>query len=68
MLDAFVAFWELNSDRQIGFSKVPGPIPFVSIASYAAIYGIDGDFALFHYFVKECDREFLDYMTEKAGK
>lgn len=67
MLDAFTAFWELTTDRSIGMSKVPGPIPFTSVASYADHYNIS-DFAAFHFFVKECDKEFMKFMSEKAGK
>lgn len=35
------AFWELSSDRQIGFGV--GPIPAGSIARYAEMFGYDLD-------------------------
>ena len=35
---AWRAFWELSSDRSVGFGV--GPIPFTAIARYADRYGV----------------------------
>lgn len=58
------AFWELSTDRQIGF--VTGPIPSKSIREYADYLGLDrGESVRFRSVIRAMDKEFLDVSTPK---
>lgn len=59
------AFWDLSSDRQVGFSA--GPIMWASLDAYARRHRING--AIFNRFVsllRKMDREFLKVSAEMA--
>lgn len=60
------AFWEISSDRQIGFGVV-GPIHFTSRDRYATRYGIDGvdEFDRFSALIRAMDDVFLERMNRK---
>jgi hypothetical protein len=59
------AFWELGSDRAIGFAA--GPIPFTAIDAYAARYGIDDidQFDRFRALIRAMECERADYQEER---
>jgi len=59
------AFWELNSDRQIGMGL--GPIPFTSIDRYALRHSIAGDdFDFFQKMIRAMDRVFIEHAKGNA--
>jgi len=53
------AFFELSTDRQLGFSE--GPIPFTALDAYARRIGIDGldEFMQLRRLIRALDREYL---------
>jgi len=58
------AFFDLTSERQIGFAE--GPIPFFAIVNYARLLDCDAeDFADLLYFIREMDSEYLSFRAKK---
>lgn len=59
------AFWELGSDRAIGFAA--GPIPFTAIDAYAVRYGIEDidQFDRFRALIRAMEGERADYQEER---
>lgn len=66
LLPVWKAFWEISSDRQIGFGVV-GPIHFTSRDRYATRYGIDGidEFDRFTALILAMDDVFMERMNRK---
>ena len=62
-----IAFYELSSDRLIGFGE--GHIPLTSIFSYANFYQLDRDETEdLIYFIKYLDVVYLKTQNKKYGK
>lgn len=61
----YVAFWELSTDRQIGFGI--GPLPWSAIDRYAGRFGIDDpdEFDRFKRLMRAMDRAFLGWRGEQ---
>lgn len=59
--DILGAFWELSSDRPVGFGL--GQIPSTAIERYATRNGIDDldDYTLFAKLIRVCDAAFLKH-------
>lgn len=56
------AFWELSTDRQVGFAT--GPIPSASIDRRTA--GMDADeAAMFRYCIREMDKAFMKAIRDE---
>lgn len=53
------AFFELSTDRQLGFSE--GPIPFTAIDAYARRVGVDGldEFMQLRRLIRALDAQYL---------
>jgi hypothetical protein len=63
----FQAFWDLNSDRNVGMSL--GPIPWSSIQTYGLSKGLECDMIeLLHVVIRSMDELFLRYMNEEQEK
>ena len=60
------AFWFLSSERHIGFAS--GPIPILSIESWADRYVDPGERSLFRRLVLKMDTTFLEWCAEKTQK
>lgn len=63
----YVAFFDLHSCRQIGFSA--GPIPWTAIRDYANEHNIFGDQRedLFYY-VQMMDKAYLEWQSKEADR
>lgn len=60
----FTAFWDLNSERQMGWGV--GPIPFTSILEYADRHGIYGEqLDDLVFYVKAMDSAYLEREAKK---
>ena len=59
------SFWDLDSERQVGFGV--GRIPWIAIAEYAQAHDFDAEQVedLF-YFTKEMDDAFLKYQAKES--
>lgn len=65
----WTAFWELTTDRQLGFG-VEGRIPSTSIRAYAADHGFD-DPDLYRWFlaiIREMDAEYLGMRVPRQSQ
>lgn len=69
----YVAFWALSSCRALGMSV--GPIPWVSIDSYARRHGFDTNlesYDAFVFLIQDMDSVFMDHAAkqqkQRAGK
>jgi hypothetical protein len=61
------AFWELSTDRQVGFGE--GPIPWSSVARFADREGSCGiGFADFLHIIRALDRAYLQHRAEERDK
>lgn len=61
------AFWDLNTERAIGFSI--GPIPWKSIVEYATWSQLADDVArTFVYTMREMDSAYLKHVADKQEK
>lgn len=57
-------FWDLNSERAIGFTA--GPIPLSKVHEIAERHGLDSEnTALLLQAVREMDREYLKWLHKK---
>jgi hypothetical protein len=61
----WAAFWDLTTDRQIGFAT--GPIPWSAIDRYAARYRIP-DFDRFSELIRAMDATYLEHIEEERQK
>lgn len=66
LLFAYRAFYELTTDRAVGFAV--GPIPFAAIDAYARRYGVDDrdEFDRLRDLVRAADEAYLAEMTRRA--
>lgn len=61
------AFYELGTDRPIGFG--PGPIPGSAIREFALWYGVSPDeYDDFNYLIRELDGEWLKWAAKQVER
>jgi len=61
------AFWELSTERQIGFSV--GPIPMSKIEEKGSRHGFDEvTKRIFRRVIRELDTAYLDWLTKEREK
>lgn len=61
------AFWELSTERQIGFSA--GPIPVSAIEKKGAKHGFDDvTMIIFKHVIRELDIAYLDWLNQEREK
>lgn len=63
----YSAFWELNTDRQVGMGL--GPIPYSSIRNYCKDRGLGGDQSdNMMRLLRKMDSEFIKFQEKQAKK
>jgi hypothetical protein len=61
------AFWQLSTERQIGFSV--GPIPVSKIEEFGEKRGYDPiTLDIFRHLIREVDAAYLDWLTKEREK
>jgi hypothetical protein len=64
LLFYYDAFWELDSERQLGMAA--GPIPWSAIMLYADAYVLDSYMSeLLLFFIRAMDRTYLKYQADQ---
>ena len=63
----FKAFWDLSTERQIGYTL--GPIPASKVSEYGREHGLrDDTLVLFRDMMKELDRAYLKWVKDEQDK
>ena len=61
-----VAFWELDSSRELGL--VQGPISMLDMMAYAKAFGFDEEQTdCLFYFIRAMDNEYLKHQAKKVS-